>query len=1303
MALLLVGCETTLYLASRLRVYIEFLQKLDASPSRHNLEITVVKLFAHILSFLAQAIRTYQASSIRRMLSSVWTDSNVTTFEKTCYDLAQQAEIEASNCDRARQEDMLEILKELRDFRHFDVRLDRLEIDTKLDKIPVAAGAMFDSYDSIHRLCHPGTRVELLNSIRDWTNQPDGKIIFWLSGQAGTGKSTISWTIAKELSEQTDRVDVGLGATFFFRRGEGDRGSASRFFSTIVRQLIINIPVMDGPVARAIRRDPLIFEKALSEQFKRLILDPLTTVDLGHDYIVVVDALDECEKQKAIETILSLWSLMPHGHLKLFLTSRPELPIRLGFASMSADRHHDVLLQEAVPSSTLLHDLAVYVGDGLRQIRIRHNACSLETLDDQWCDENTIGRLVRLSDPLFIVAATILRFVGDLDWEPQERLAEILGQRSTGQMSQMERAYLPVLNHIMAKSQDSDDQERIREQFEAIIGSIVCLVEPLSVASIATLINIHKGIVSRRLDPLHSVLLIPSDKDSPVRTLHLSFTEFLLARGRRNQPFGIDGPKMHQTLKDHCLRLLSSRLRANICNLEDPGQLRKEIDPQVLATCFQPALQYACRYWVHHLKESQITIQDNDRAHLFLQEHFLHWLEALSLIDCLAEAISFVETLLQLCLSGSSASIKVSSLLEDARRFVLANRLIIDLVPNQVYLSAVVFAPQFSKVKVVCGRLPRWLLQHPLSPPSWGPELQRLEGHEGEVTAVAFSLDGSLLASGSRDQTIGLWNAKTGQEMQELRGHEGMICSVAFLLDGCRLISGSQDGTMRFWDLRTGQVIQKINRFSPFAADAVSSSGSLFASVSAGNKIALRDIRNGQASQTLQAHCDEISAVVFSPDGSLLVSGSRDHTVQIWNVNTGRKTQTLVHKDKVESVIFSPDGTLLASGTFNHVHIWGLGSHQRYQMLQDDSAPKVVAFSPDSSILASALAVYEIRLWSIKTGQLIQTLYGHDNRILAPQFSSNSILASGSWDQTIRLWDVKVDQEVERLKGDDKKINTLIFSPDASRLVSRIDCHAACLWDTKTGQRISTLSEVSIFARLVFSPDSSLLALGSRYHKIRLFDTKIGRHVQTIGKSVGGSVPRVTFSHDCSLLASVSRNFSIRIWDIESGHLVQSMYPLNKAHEDDKGKLLESLEIAFSPDDSFLAFRPEGHPTCLWNIRTGQLVQSFDNVSAAEGLKFADDGQSLITNRETIESDSGSLNSESKPWDSIVYQNDDWIRSGDTKLVWLPREYRGTYSAFHCGILAIAQNSGIVGFWHIASPLLLKGAHEHRMDGMFTA
>ena len=162
--------------------------------------------------------------------------------------------------------------------------------------------------------------------------------------------------------------------------------------------------------------------------------------------------------------------------------------------------------------------------------------------------------------------------------------------------------------------------------------------------SLADLLPVSKDDIWCHLRPLHSVLQIPANPEKPIRTLHLSFREFLLSDKIRHEPFAVDGLATHRMLLTKCLDMLSGPdgLRENLCGLKYPGQPRRVVDPTMINERLSPAFQYACRYWVHHVQYSMVPIHDDDEVHVFLRKYFLHWLEALSLMNRITEVIEYV-------------------------------------------------------------------------------------------------------------------------------------------------------------------------------------------------------------------------------------------------------------------------------------------------------------------------------------------------------------------------------------------------------------------------------------------------------------------------------------------------------------------------------------------------------------------------------------------------------------------------------------------------------------------------------------
>ena len=227
-----------------------------------------------------------------------------------------------------------------------------------------APGASYDSKDAEHEeLCLPGTRVEVLREIHDWASSDQRKCIFWLCGMAGTGKSTISRSVAHSLSET--RV---LGASFFFKRGEADRGNAKKLFPTIAKQIACKIPGLLPLVSEAAIETPDLAEKGLNVQFDEIIIKPLQRLTASGSQpqtviVIVIDALDECDGDNDIRLIIKLLPRLQEisaVRLRVLVTSRPDLPLRLGFRKLADEDHKDLILHE-IPRSIISSDISLYL------------------------------------------------------------------------------------------------------------------------------------------------------------------------------------------------------------------------------------------------------------------------------------------------------------------------------------------------------------------------------------------------------------------------------------------------------------------------------------------------------------------------------------------------------------------------------------------------------------------------------------------------------------------------------------------------------------------------------------------------------------------------------------------------------------------------------------------------------------------------------------------------------------------------------------------------------------------------------
>jgi hypothetical protein len=437
MGALFSGLEIVLYIGNRLKVYYDFLTRLPHCLARTNFEAALLKLQVKLLNFLAKAIILYPKNPIVRSWEAIWGADDVDAFDTDCRAIALQAETDARNCDREITSDMMTKLEGLEAIKQ---SITSLFTAIELPKLNFAEGARFDSeVEDNQPQCLRETRVDIRRQIAEWADNPDGPCIFWLHGMAGTGKSTISRTIAR-LFDDTGQ----LGASFFFKRGEGDRGDSKRFFTTIAAQLAYNFPAVKPFILEAIEGDPAISDKSLKYHFEQLIKRPLSAgIRDVSTVVLVIDALDECKEVSIINvlTLLKRAVEVKPVRLRIFLTSRPEGVINDAFLdNIQGERYRDFqdVALEDIPSTR--EDLSAYFTSEFAKMKRKPIKD-----DPNWPGNVAIEELSRMAEPSFIFAATICRFIGDKNWFPEKQLKSIRESQFAGQVSQLDQTYLPVL------------------------------------------------------------------------------------------------------------------------------------------------------------------------------------------------------------------------------------------------------------------------------------------------------------------------------------------------------------------------------------------------------------------------------------------------------------------------------------------------------------------------------------------------------------------------------------------------------------------------------------------------------------------------------------------------------------------------------------------------------------------------------------------------------------------------------------------------------------------------------------------
>jgi NACHT domain len=462
-------------------------------------------------------------------------------------------------------------------------------------------------------------------------DSPHDRSIFWLSGTAGTGKSTIARTVAREYYEKKK-----LGASFFFSRGEWDLGHAGKFFTTIATQLAGQSLDLKRYICEAIAKHTDIVDQSLYEQGRRLILHPLSRVragSLSSPLVLVIDALDECEVDHDIRIILRVLAevkTLRTIQMRVLITSRPESMISHAFYTISGAGYRYFILDN-VSLCIVNHDISTFFRYELGIVR------KIYDLPKQWPSEQAIQLLVKKAGG-FLWAATACRFINDGKRFAERRLSLILEGDTTliSSESKLDKIYTTILAHSVGGEYNEGKQGQC-ERFRETVGSIIILFDSLPAVTLTTLLNKSKKEIDQSLDGLGSILQVSDSRNYPIRVLHFSFRDFLIDKQRcTDQRFWVDEKKAHEALAENCLRLMFNTLGRDICGLNAPG------------------LRYACRYWIWHLQRSRARLHDNGNIHLFLQKHFLHWLEALSLMRKTSDSILAVGMLRSMVLVSGS-------------------------------------------------------------------------------------------------------------------------------------------------------------------------------------------------------------------------------------------------------------------------------------------------------------------------------------------------------------------------------------------------------------------------------------------------------------------------------------------------------------------------------------------------------------------------------------------------------------------------------------------------------------------------
>ncbi|KAL2859901.1 WD40-repeat-containing domain protein [Aspergillus lucknowensis] len=1129
----------------------------------------------------------------------------------------------------------------MRDLRCTDPRDDKRRIENSKDML------LRECYEWI--LGHPAFEL--------WRDDSEPRML-WIKGDPGKGKTMMMVGLVEELSA----LDEGQELSYFFCQSTDERLNRA---SSILRGLIYLLVAQRTEFACHVLKRYSISGSGLFETSNVLyalwgvLLDILQDQRLNRIYLLV-DALDECSFELPQLLELLMRSFRNMKNVKWIVTSRYHYDIQNQLQGNERVLKLDLELNEV--STTIAVGRFIDVQLSGLPLRMRNEPEVLGKMR-QYLHDHAQGTFLW-------VALVCKRLREAKAWKFRSQFNALLEEFPPG--------LKPLYERMLRQMQELEEFELCCQ----ILSLASYTFRPLHLAELAALSDLPKELHDD-LESLYELVALCGSflvvRDDRVHLVHQSAREYL--RTAQASSLLADFTAHDMKIASQSLSIMKAGLERHVSGIRT---IRASVEAQRNVTKDQVpvSIQYPCCYWIVHLTaalEAAEGLWEDDESYTFLTQYMLHWLEALAAMNQLSRGVSMLSGLAD-CLANSEHHQKLVDYLNDARRFLLRFRSIIETAPTEIYNSALIFSPSNSLIrKQFIHEIPPFLHPHklPAVESDWTANIFTLEGHQEPVSMVTFSPNGNIIASGSIDGEVRTWDAATGGALLAINGHSEGVSAGIFGLDGAWLVSGADDGSIYIWDTATGAALHTLRGHTDRISQLVlSSTGLALASASWDEQVRLWDPTTGSLVRALVGHAESVDALAFSQDGSWLASGSQDGVIILWNALSGEKIWTMNgHSSWVHSLTFSHDRReyLVSGSADGSVKVWIPTSGAVHHVLDghvDDV--RLVRSSPDGSWIASASDDGTILIWDPEFGRLLHCLRGHSDIIYALQVSNEGRwLASGSRDTSICIWDPLRGVLLQTLRGHLFGVSQVAFSPNGRQLATAGYDHTIRVWDPTVMSTLNALSHEpdshsDMISVLEFSPSGSLLASGSRDHTARIWDANTSTFLHTL-RGHSSMISSVTFSHDEKLLASGSYDKTIRVWDPHNGDCLRTLTGHSKG----------VTALVFSPTH-ILATASADSIILIWDVTTG--VSSFvltGHTGEIVRLRFAENGTRLV---------SGSEDGSIRVWDSAtgdVLHTLEGHSSTVTALAISPTR----------GLLVSASIDSNIRVWDLSS-----GAHKFVLD-----
>ncbi|KAL4940491.1 hypothetical protein BDV06DRAFT_224064 [Aspergillus oleicola] len=885
------------------------------------------------------------------------------------------------------------------------------------------------------------------NGFQRWRNQRSTSLL-WMKGGPGKGKTMTLIGLSERLNKPHlagDGDSTPNFACFFFQNNVPHLNNATSALRALIWRLLWNfnslskyIPdeyrckkghrlgIFEGPNAFAI----------LATMFSHMLGDK----SIG-ECVLIIDAVDECETNMdlSLDWIINQTS-RSQSRVKWLLSSRPNIAI--GDSLRAADCVELLSLDD---NPARVEAAVEYIIENKAEQLAQRKSLSNEILKD------VKMTLKRKAESTFLWVALVA-----------QRLLRCPRMNIRKELDKLPSGLVPLYDHSLAQIEgytDFGDGDLLRGALRVAILAF----RPLGIEELILMTeraDISSDDIPELVDLCSCFLML---RDKLVFLQHQSVKEyFCTGPGQRIFSEGSGICIEHKSLFERLLGGMEARLHRDVYSLWHPGSHIDHIavpDPDPLS-----GLGYAATYWIEHIGmclEGTLSVPRNadssserNRVYNFLQCHFNHWLEVLSLMQQIKKAPMVMHRLSRIIETHFSEDNALKSFVEDAYQFTLYNMSRAQDTPLQIYFSGLTFTPQRSVIRsMFSDEIPTWLKNPDNLDEQWSPCLHMLEGHMEPVVSVIFSSDTHLVVSGSEDHTIRVWDTATGACLQILKGHEALISHIAISPDSAHIASSALDQTVRLWGLQSGELKMILKIKDRIDSIAFSMDGHQLILLSALNHVQIWDINTASLVRAYQLHPSLRSPTVLSQNGRWVASASYDGGIWVGEAGTGLMKKAFQQNGKILSLrIISGEPDIICLVADSSVELWSIEPRVRLSHFHAGSDRILMAYMLSDGCCVAVAAYESMRLWDMQREVILQTFAGYTDAVVDIALSTDGHkMASASMDKTVRIWNSASRFGTAKACAPGVPIYCLVLAPDGQSVASgSYDGHVK-VWDLATG------------------------------------------------------------------------------------------------------------------------------------------------------------------------------------------------------------------------------------------------------------